>query len=471
MGRNDFALRDLVALTLIDGIGPVTCRNLIELSGSASGILFEKESHLAKIKGIGPGISKKITSSETLRKADGIIEYCDRNGIRIHSCRDDSYPRMLKTIHSAPLLLYQKGNVDLNEKISVGIVGTRKPSEYGRQVACRLGEYFSEVGFCVVSGLAYGIDMCVHESVLKSGGSTLAVLGHGVDQIYPKAHSRAADKMLELGGWITEFIPGTKPEARNFPARNRIISGISRALIVVEAKSRGGALITARQAFEQDRNVYAVPGPLGAVTSEGCNLLIRDQVAKLLYSGEDVILDMDVRLNYNLDNRTMIHHDIRHKTDSSIQDKQPLPQAVTRTGDKRKKKLKLVDSVSQSREPMRIAGKASSRIIREGKMGRALVGAYGVVSEGSRAEFVSSGINPGSDQVEFEKFGNGFEQIRVPHPVSGEDLFKNLATKEEIEKVFSKRNSPYLDELSSLMEKEMLEEVTFGPGNALVHAE
>lgn len=303
-------LQHLIALTLVDGIGPVTCRNLISFLGGAEEVLTEKRSKLEKIKGIGPVMSQKLSSVKNMRKAEEIIEYCLRHDVEILKCSDSKYPHELRAIHDAPLLLYKKGEMKFNEQPAIGIVGTRKPSEYGRKVAWKLGHFFAETGFSVVSGLAYGIDREAHLGAMAANGSTMAVLGHGIDRIYPGSHRRIADEMLERGGWVTEFFPGSKPEAGNFPARNRIIAGLSRALIVVEARKKGGALITARQAFDQDRLVYAVPGQLGNVASVGCNQLIRDQIAKLLYSPEEVLSDLEIELNYG-----------RWKTDQAVLEK------------------------------------------------------------------------------------------------------------------------------------------------------
>ncbi|MCL4103791.1 UNVERIFIED_CONTAM: hypothetical protein GTU68_029108 [Idotea baltica] len=199
---------------------------------------------------------------------------------------------MLRGIYGAPLVLYQKGSADLNEKINIAIVGTRKPSTYGRAVSEQFSTYLTQKGFNVVSGLAYGVDISAHQAALNAGGGTTAVLGHGLGTVYPQCHSRQASDIAEKGSLLTEFSSETGPEGRNFPMRNRIISGMCHATIVVEAGEKGGALITAKNAFEQNRTVYAIPGDLTRPGAVGTNKLIRDQIAKILLHPYEIIEDL-----------------------------------------------------------------------------------------------------------------------------------------------------------------------------------
>jgi len=172
--------------------------------------------------------------------------------------------------------------------------GLTGASDYGRQAATRFAQYFATLGYTVVSGLAYGIDIVAHRAVLEAGGRTLGVLAHGLDKLYPAAHRRTASQMQEQGALISEYMTGTEPDAAHFPERNRIISGLCEAIIVIEAAEKGGALITARLGFDQSRNVYALPGRVGDTYSAGCNRLIRDQIARLVTDPEEVLEDLNL---------------------------------------------------------------------------------------------------------------------------------------------------------------------------------
>lgn len=182
----------------------------------------------------------------------------------------------------------------LNAQPAIAIVGTRQATDYGKEMAATFAAYFAQRGLNVVSGMAYGIDIAAHRAALQAGGISTAVLAHGLDMIYPGIHARKAEEMLARGGWLTEYLTGTQPDAVHFPARNRIVSGICRAVVVIEAAETGGALITARKAFEQNREVYALPGRVGDKYSEGCNLLIRENIARLAISPDDILQDLQI---------------------------------------------------------------------------------------------------------------------------------------------------------------------------------
>jgi DNA processing protein len=280
---------------MIKGLGPVSARNLIAWSGDPAAVFHAPPGKLARIPGIGRKTISLIRSSDTLGAAEKELRYCEREKIRVLHYLETEYPDRLRYIHDAPLILFQKGNARLNEQEGIAIVGTRTPSLYGKEMAARFAAFFAEKGINIVSGLAYGIDMAAHRAVLDVNGITTAVLGHGLDRIYPYRHKTKAGEILDRGAWISEFISGTPPDAVNFPARNRIISGLSRAVIVVEAASKGGALITARFAFGQNREVYAVPGRLDHETSDGCNRLIRDDIARLVTHPQEVLDDLEIQ--------------------------------------------------------------------------------------------------------------------------------------------------------------------------------
>lgn len=293
-------IQHLIAFSMIKGLGPVTVKNLVAYLGSPEKISTTHPSKLLKIPNIGTktlDLLKQLPAA--LQAAEKEMNFCEKNHIQMLTYTDANYPKNLKFMHDAPLVLFQKGAVSLNAQANFAIVGTRQPSEYGKNCAAQFAAFFAERGINVVSGLAYGIDITAHKTVLQHLGITTAVVGHGLDRIYPPTHYDKAQQMLERGGWISEFVSGTKPDAPNFPARNRIISGISDAIIVVEAAKSGGALITARFGAEQNRLVYAIPGELGKQYAEGCNMLIRDSIAKLVMSPQEVLDDLDIKWETN----------------------------------------------------------------------------------------------------------------------------------------------------------------------------
>ncbi len=285
----------LLTLNRMKGIGPVIIRNLVAYCGSAAAVLEMPKNKLIKIPGIGEKTTSLLSHAEALQAlSEKEWAYCEKEGIEILSFMDKNYPEYLKSIYDAPVVLFKKGKVRLNDYPGIAIVGTRKPTEYGIEHATFFAPYFSERGINVISGLAYGIDITAHKSVLQAGGITTGVVGHGLDIVYPGPHTEKARQMLERGGLVSEFFSGTKPDFNNFPARNRIIAGMSKAVIVIEGAETGGALITAHFAFEQNREVYALPGNIDRPYSKGCNKLIRDNVAKLITHPQEVLDDLGI---------------------------------------------------------------------------------------------------------------------------------------------------------------------------------
>ncbi|TAE52108.1 MAG: DNA-protecting protein DprA [Bacteroidetes bacterium] len=284
----------LLALSMTKGLGPVTVKNLVAYLGSARAVLDAPAGKLMKAPGVGEQTAQLVRQATNLKRAEEELAFCEKHRVQIINYLDPDYPDALKYISDAPLILFKKGNVDLNAQPNIAIVGTRSATDYGKEITERFATVFAQRGLNVVSGLAYGIDIAAHRAVLAAGGITTAVLGHGLDQVYPAAHARRAAEMLERGGLLTEYLTGTQPDAPHFPARNRIVSGICRAVVMIEAAESGGALITARKAFEQNREVYAIPGRIGDPYSQGCNLLIREHVARLVTSPEDVLEDLNI---------------------------------------------------------------------------------------------------------------------------------------------------------------------------------
>jgi DNA processing protein len=285
---NDDVFINRIALTLIDGVGDVLTRQLISYCGSVEAIFKEKRRLLEKIPEIGPKTAASIASFRNFERAEKEYVFTKKHGIELLFYLDSAYPTRLKNCPDAPVLLYYKGNAQVNNSRMVGVVGTRNATEYGKNFTGKLIEELGLMGAVIVSGLAYGIDIVAHKSCVNSGLPTIGVLAHGLDRIYPKVHSQTARKMVEKGGLITEHISGADPDRENFPKRNRIIAGLCDAIVVVEAAKKGGALITADIANSYNRDVFALPGRISDTQSEGCNMLIKSNRAALIQSAADI---------------------------------------------------------------------------------------------------------------------------------------------------------------------------------------
>lgn len=277
-----------IALTLIPGVGVITSRLLLEHFGDAETILNASRKELISIPGIGPKTADTILSRSFMQRAEDELKFVERYKIKILSFNSPDYPERLRNCYDAPVLLYYKGNADLNSDKIISIVGTRNATEYGRDLTQQLVEGLKAQNVLVVSGLAYGIDVAAHKACLKSGVPTVGVVGHGLDRIYPSQHRAIAESMVNAGGLLTEFASQTKPDKENFPKRNRIVAGIADATVVVEAGLKGGALITAELANSYDRDVMAFPGRVNDTYSAGCNFLIKSNRAHLVTGLRDV---------------------------------------------------------------------------------------------------------------------------------------------------------------------------------------
>ncbi len=278
-----------IALTLVPGIGSINAKSLIAYCGSAEAVFKEKKTTLLKIPGIGEQTATSLNySHEAQSRAEKEIRFMTNRNIRPLFFTDPQYPIRLKQCPDSPVLLFYKGSADLNNLKVLGIVGTRNVTAYGKECCKKLIEELTSDQLLVVSGLAYGVDAQAHKCSLENGLETVGVLGHGLDMLYPSQHQSLAERMLQQGGLLTEYISETKPDAVNFPRRNRIIAGMCDALVVIEAGSSGGALITANLANSYNRDVFAVPGRVGDAMSTGCNNLIRTNVANLITSADDI---------------------------------------------------------------------------------------------------------------------------------------------------------------------------------------
>jgi len=278
-----------LALSFTPGVGDIIFKQLVSYCGSAEKVFLASKSKLNRIPGIGQKIVNSLkNNNKTLSEAEIEFQKVTDNGCRILMYSDKEYPHRLREIYDSPPIIFYKGKADLNNSKTISIVGTRKATDYGTGVVREVIEDLKAYNPLIISGLAHGIDVSAHRNALKSGLDTVGVMATGLDIIYPYYHKKVARQMEEAGGLLTEYRMGTKPEAPHFPSRNRIIAGLSDAVIVVEAAERGGALITAELANGYSREVFAVPGNLHSSFSEGCNKLIRNHKANILTSAADI---------------------------------------------------------------------------------------------------------------------------------------------------------------------------------------
>ena len=281
-----------VGFNLVKGIGAVRLRNLIQHFGDVETAWHASPQEM-RAAGLGPKLIETVQQVRAGVSLELVWERVHSLGIQVLTWEDEAYPRRLKEIDQPPPVLYLRGNLLPEDEWAVAIVGTRGITAYGRQVTAEITSVLARRGVTVISGLARGIDAEAHKAALNAGGRTLAVLGSGVDQIYPPEHRQLADQIIASGALMSDYAPGTPPDGVNFPPRNRIISGLSMAVIVIEAGERSGALITAEFAADQGREVFAVPGNINAPKSVGCNRLIH-QGARPLLTPEDVLESLDL---------------------------------------------------------------------------------------------------------------------------------------------------------------------------------
>ena len=277
-----------LALQSVEGIGSTGARKLMKLFGSPKELLMARKELLQKVQGLGPKRVRSLKSREIFQKAESEFKRVQKAKVQMISMFDKEYPERLRECPDAPILLFSKGNPKLMNRKVISIVGTRKMTSYGESFLNHLFTELARYDPVVVSGLAYGVDICAHRLSIKHGLSTIGVLAHGIDRIYPRAHYRMALNMIEDGALFTEFWMGTSPERENFVKRNRIIAGMSEATIVVESSGKGGSLITADLAGSYHREVFAVPGRASDPFSKGCNHLIKTNRAVMLTEAKDL---------------------------------------------------------------------------------------------------------------------------------------------------------------------------------------
>ena len=274
MTNHDADLIDTVRLSLVDGVGPRIRRRLLDRFGDPATVLAAAPSELREVEGVGPKLTERIIRAGDEIDAEGEIAFCRSQGIAILTETHAEYPRALREIPDPPGLLFVRGTLKPADALGIGIVGTRHGTAYGLRQAERLAASLARAGLTIISGLARGIDAAAHRGALEAGGRTLGILASGVMNIYPPEHDKLAELVAANGALISEQPPHSSPLAGTFPQRNRIISGMSLGVIVVEAAERSGALITARHAMEQGRDVFAVPGNVDSRASRGCHRLL-----------------------------------------------------------------------------------------------------------------------------------------------------------------------------------------------------
>jgi DNA processing protein len=281
-------LFNAITLTQIRGIGYFNAKKIIDHFGSATA-LFNNLQEVENIDRLSKSIFTKDAIDDAKKVAEKEIAFIEKNNISVlHITQNDQYPELLKQCADAPILLYTKGNINLNNTKILSIVGTRKITKYGKDLCKELIEALPQDVF-ILSGLAVGVDVEAHKWGIETGKQTAAVLAHGLDRIYPSAHSGIAKQMLENGGLITDYISDTNPDRENFPKRNRIVAGIAEATIVIESAEKGGSLITANIANSYGREVFAFPGKTSDLNSKGCNFLIKTHRAQMVESAQDIL--------------------------------------------------------------------------------------------------------------------------------------------------------------------------------------
>ncbi|TCO79959.1 DNA-processing protein DprA [Marinisporobacter balticus] len=313
----------LVWLHSLKGVGHKSLEKLLEIFGSAEKIFKISVEELYKFKGINHNMVHSIIKNRETFKIHALIEGIKKQNIDILEREDEEYPENLKNIYDPPFILYKKGCIVSKDVEAVAIVGARKASTYGKYVAYQLGKDLAKAGITVISGMAYGVDTMAHKGALENGGRTIAILGCGLDTCYPKSNY---DLMLQIeknGAILSEYNIGTKPLAGNFPARNRIISGMAKGVIVVEASIKSGSLITAEFALEQGREVFAIPGNINSPLSSGTNKLIKDG-AKLVTDIEDVLEELHIEISKDQEEKRVNLSELESEVYDIILKNQPI---------------------------------------------------------------------------------------------------------------------------------------------------
>lgn len=292
MNTNDLELMYRIATTLIPGIGNTNAKKLLAWIEEPSMLFTLPRRELLKIPGMQRVLKQETDLRQLLERAQKEVKFIRNSNIKPLFYYDEDYPPLLRQCPDSPLMLYFKGDEDFKAKKILAVVGTRQATAYGNRICEEIINDFQEDDVVIVSGMAYGIDSCAHRKAVSCGLSTVGVLAHGLDQLYPPSNRSLARRMLRKGGLITEFLSNTNPDRENFPKRNRIIAGLADAVLVVESARRGGGIITAEIANSYNRDVFTVPGRVKDEFSDGCHLLIRRNIAALVRSADDIRYSM-----------------------------------------------------------------------------------------------------------------------------------------------------------------------------------
>ena len=298
----DEKLLAILRLQKCKAVGDILAKKLIVNVGDVSQIFKEKRASLSKINGIGNHVLKHLFDEESLRRASRELKYIKENAVSYSYFLEDDYPTNLQHCIDSPILLFKDGNIDFSNQKIISIVGTRNMSSYGRDFCNKLIEDLAQYNPLIISGFAYGVDICAHKAAIKNNLQTVAVLAHGLEQIYPKVHKKYINQVNENGGFLSEFWHDDVPLRENFLKRNRIVAGISKATIIIESAVKGGSLVTADIANSYDKDVFAVPGRTSDVYSKGCNNLIKNNRAFLLNSADEIVK----MLNWDLSEKPKI---------------------------------------------------------------------------------------------------------------------------------------------------------------------
>ena len=283
-------LHDWLSLCLVPGLGNVLMARLLAVYGEPAAVLRASPKDLRQVPGVGAKLAQAITHSDQKVAAERELEKANRENVTILACDDCRYPELLGHIYDPPAVLYVKGDVELLSSVCVAMVGSRAATVYGTRVANDMAKRLAAEGVTVVSGVALGVDAAAHTGALQSG-RTIGVLGCGIDVVYPRQHQKLYEQIIENGALVSEAPFGARPEAFRFPARNRIISGLSQGIVVVEAAQRSGSLITARLALEQGREVFAIPGRIDSAKSSGAHRLLKEG-ATLVHTADDIFQEL-----------------------------------------------------------------------------------------------------------------------------------------------------------------------------------
>jgi len=316
-----------IALSFLVDIGPVTARNLVSYCGSAQAVFEETTQRLLKIPGVGKHRAAFNDRSKALKRAESELKHLEKNNLNAHFYLDESYAERLKVYPDSPIILYTTEGVEFNHPRTLAIVGTRKPTDYGRMKCEQIVQELRKYDIAIVSGLAYGVDVIAHKTSVANGIPTIGVLGNGLPNVYPSTHNSIAKKMQSMGGGlVTQFSSEEKPDREHFPMRNKTVAYMTDATLVIESKASGGSMITANFAFHNHKDLFALPGRTIDTFSEGCNKLIKANLAQMVTCGEDIVKSMLWDIEKPKARQAELFHDLSDEESKIINSIQASPE-------------------------------------------------------------------------------------------------------------------------------------------------